>query len=115
MGIRITGYRFGSVSVDGAQHTSDVVVLPGAVRAGWRRAEGHRLVPADLEGIIPEGVSVLIVGTGAMGMMKVPEETVRRMGARGVEVRAMRTGRAVEEYNALEDKGSAAAALHLTC
>ena len=55
------------------------------------------------------------MGTGAMGVMKVPEDTVKFLEARGIEVTAMRTGDAVQEFNSLSQGRRAAAALHLTC
>ncbi len=64
---RIEGYRFGRVLIDGAEQTRDVIVLPERVLTGWRRADGHRLVLADLADVIEELPERLLVGTGAYG------------------------------------------------
>jgi|SRR5205823_5869684 len=45
---RIEGYRFGHLVVDGEEQTRDVIVLPERVLTNWWRADGHRLVLADL-------------------------------------------------------------------
>ena len=48
---RIEGYRFGNIRVDGTEQTRDVIVLPERVVTNWWRADGHRLVLADLEDV----------------------------------------------------------------
>lgn len=115
---RIHGYRFGRVVADGREHASDLIVLPEGVHAGWRRREGHRLVPEDLAPIEGAGIEVLVIGTGAAGLMRVPPETLAALEARGMKVHAARTGRAVELYAELAGtapRRRVAAALHLTC
>jgi hypothetical protein len=67
---RIEGYRFGNIRVDGTEQTRDVIVLPERVVTNWWRANGHRLVLADLEDVIDELPERLIVGTGAYAQMR---------------------------------------------
>jgi hypothetical protein len=62
---RIEGYRFGHVVVDGEEQIRDVIVLPDRVVSGWWRADGHKLVLADLDDVIEELPERLVVGTGA--------------------------------------------------
>jgi hypothetical protein len=50
--------------VEGEEQTRDVIVLPDRVLTNWRRADGHRLVLADLGDVIDELPERLIVGTG---------------------------------------------------
>jgi pimeloyl-ACP methyl ester carboxylesterase len=51
---RIEGYRFGRIVVDGEEQTRDVIVLPDRVVTNWWRADGHKLVLADLEAVLEE-------------------------------------------------------------
>jgi hypothetical protein len=111
---RIEGYRFGQLVVDGEEQTSDVIVLPDRVVRNWWRADGHRLVLADLEDVLDDLPAHLVVGTGAYGQMRPDPEAVEQLRARGVEVEALTTPEAVSRYGEL-DPGRAAAALHLTC
>jgi hypothetical protein len=111
---RIEGYRFGRVLVDGEAQIRDVIVLPERVHANWWRADGHRLVFADLEGVIDELPERLVVGTGAYGQMRPDSETLDRLRQRGVEVEALPTEEAVHRYGELDPRRTAAA-LHLTC
>jgi hypothetical protein len=45
----LQGYRFGRLTVDGHEHTRDLIVLPDRVVADWWRREGHSLAIEDLE------------------------------------------------------------------
>jgi hypothetical protein len=111
---RIEGYRFGHVVVDGEEQTRDVIVLPDRVVSGWWRADGHKLVLADLDGVIEELPERLVVGTGAYGRMRPESETLERLRQRGVDVEALPTDEAVRRYGELDPRRTAAA-LHLTC
>jgi hypothetical protein len=111
---RIEGYRFGHVVVDGEEQTRDVIVLPDRVLTDWWRADGHRLVLADLDDVLDELPERLVVGTGANGQLRPEPEALEQLRQRGIQVEALPTGEAVRRYGEL-DPGRTAAALHLTC
>jgi hypothetical protein len=111
---RIVGYRFGHVVVDGKEQTRDVIVLPDCVLTDWWRADGHRLVLADLDDVIERLPERLVVGTGAYGQLRPDPEALEELRQRGVEVEALPTDEAVRRYGELDPR-RAAAALHLTC
>lgn len=111
---RIEGYRFGRLVVDGEEQTRDVIVLPDRVVTNWWRADGHRLVLADLDGVLDELPGRLVVGTGAYGRMQPDPKALERLRDRGVEVEALPTEEAVRRYGELDPRLTAAA-LHLTC
>ena len=114
----IDSYRFGNIIIDGQSYGKDVIITHDTVISPWWRKDGHSLIPADLEAIMQNPPSVLIVGTGNFGIMKVPQTTMEHLSSLGIEVRAMRTGKAVDEFNKLsseQGRGKIAAALHLTC
>ena len=111
----IRDYRFGRMVVDEEQHTRDLILLPDRVVANWWRKEGHRLGVEDLQVVLAATPEVLVVGTGAYGLMKVPEETRRAVEAAGIELQAARTGEAWRVYNDLRERQRVAGALHLTC
>lgn len=110
----IGGYRFGHIVVDGEEQTRDVIVLPDRVLTNWWRADGHRLVLADLNDVIDDLPERLIVGTGAYGQMRPAPEVLEELRQRGVEVEALQTDEAVRRYGELDPRRTAAA-LHLTC
>jgi hypothetical protein len=111
---RIVDYRVGHVVVDGEAQAHDVIVLPERVLSDWWRADGHRLVLADLDDVIEELPERLVVGTGAYGQMRPDPETLEELRQRGVDVEALPTDEAVRRYGELDPRRTAAA-LHLTC
>jgi hypothetical protein len=112
--MRIEGYSFGRVLVDGEEHTKDVIVLPNRVVGDWWRRDGHSLVLEDLEEVLEELPERLIVGTGAYARMRPDPRAIERLRERDVEVESLPTPDAVERFNEL-DASRTAAALHLTC
>ena len=111
---RIEQYSFGHIIVDGEEQTRDVIVLPDRVLADWWRADGHRLVLADLDDVIEELPERLLVGTGAHGQLRPDPEALEQLRRRVVEVEALPTDEAVLRYGQLDPRRTAAA-LHLTC
>jgi len=112
---RIESYSFGSITVDGKTHTADLIILPGGVRPGWWRKEGHRLHKEDLQEVVEAAPSVLVIGTGNMGLMDVPQETLDYLAAHDIRAVVERTAAACQRYTELAETEPAAAALHLTC
>ncbi len=111
----VQGYRFGQIVVDGEQHTRDLILLPGRVVANWWRKDGHRLDVDDLREVLDAAPEVLVVGTGAQGLMNVPQKTRRTVEAAGIELRVAPTGEAWQTYNDLRERQRTAGAFHLTC
>jgi hypothetical protein len=111
----VNHYSFGRIVVDGEEYSADVILLPDEVRGNWWRAEGHRLQAQDLNDVWAAAPEVLIVGTGASGMMGVDHSTRERLEEEGIELVLRRTREACEEYNRLARRKRVAAALHLTC
>lgn len=112
----IDSYRFGEIVVDGVTYSRDVLILPGGVRGGWWRREGHNLCIDDLEEVLRERPEALVIGTGSLGLMRVPRSLIDGLEDLGVEVVVQRTGKACRTYNKLLEEGRrVSAALHLTC
>ena len=103
------------IVVDGRQYTSDLIIRPDDVVAGWWRKQGHVLEWPDLAAAIEVNPEVLIVGTGAAGAMRVADEVRERASRMGLELMVETTARAVETYNRVAPQKRAVAALHLTC
>ena len=112
---KIESYHFGQIVIDGRTYDRDVIVLPDRVIGGWWRQEGHVLHPDDVQAVIEAAPEVLVVGLGASSQMRVTRQTRQALAAAGIELIAESTENAVETYNALRDRQTVAAALHLTC
>jgi hypothetical protein len=111
----IDGYDFGEITIDGKTYTSDVIIYKDRVDDSWRRIEGHRLSLGDIAQILDKKPEILIIGTGAEGVMAVPEQVKAGIEAKGIKVIIKRTADACEEYNKLVPLKNVVAALHLTC
>jgi hypothetical protein len=114
--MNISGYRFGTIEIDGRTYTSDVIITPERVIDAWWRQQGHALSVVDLEDVMAARPDVLVVGTGYFGRMSVSPETRRYLEGQGIQVRDTRTSEAVHDLNELQkERGRVVAALHLTC
>jgi hypothetical protein len=112
--LAIEDYQFGRIRIGGREYTRDVIILPDRVFGPWWRADGHVLIPADLDPVRAELPQKLLVGTGYHGRMTVPDATVRTLGESGITVEALPTPEAVERLQS-RPQPDQAAALHLTC
>jgi len=113
--MRIEHYSFGKITIDGKVYTSDVIIYPDRVDASWWRKEGHYLQKADLADIVAAKPELLIVGTGAHGVMAVPEGTISFLESHNISVLVEKTDKAVELFNNQPQGKKVIAALHLTC
>jgi hypothetical protein len=113
--VNVSHYSFGSITIDGTTYTSDVIIYRDRVDATWWRKEGHNLSVSDLAGVIAASPEVVIIGTGAYGIMRVPQETADHLRSKGIEVYVEKTKEAVELFNRVSTGRKSVAALHLTC
>ncbi len=116
----ITHYSFGSLSFKGKTYNKDLIIVKTPekekVFPNWWRKEGHRLQVEDLEEIWKNPVEILIVGTGAYGVMKVDPEVERKAKELNIKLEAYQTDKAVKRFNELYSQSvSVAGAFHLTC
>lgn len=111
----IDSYQFGLIVVNGKRYSSDVIILPERVQDSWNRKRGHELCLEDLAGVIAENPEVLVVGTGAYGLMKVLPEVKQATQAQGIKLITETTDKACTTYNQLCRSQKVVAALHLTC
>ncbi len=112
--MRIDSYEFGKINIDGKKYISDVLILLDQVEDWWR-SEGHEVSPGDLETAVNLAPELIIIGTGASSIMKVPEETELFLKDKRIELIIASTPDAVQLYNELSVKKKVIAGLHLTC
>ena len=111
----IDSYSFGRIVVNGQIYKSDLILYPDKIDNKWWRKNGHLLQKEDLNDILVFNPEVLVVGTGAYGLMKVPEETKKFVESKGITLIVEETGEAYKTYNKLKDQKKIVAAFHLTC
>jgi hypothetical protein len=114
--MHIDSYQFGEIVIDGKTYSSDCIILGDSVNSDWWRKQGHLLSVEDIEIVLAAGPSVLVVGCGASGIMKISEQTRQVLQKHNIQLEALDTYKAVERFNELAQAGvNVAAALHLTC
>lgn len=112
----IENYSFGTIIVDGETYHHDVILCPDKIEINWIRQESHSLVPEDIAEIISYQPEILIVGTGAYGVLQVPSTTVAMLKRQHIRLIAEPTARACEIFNEYVSKGQkVVGAFHLTC
>jgi hypothetical protein len=112
---KIDSYHFGQIVINGRKYTSDVIIFPDKVQGDWWRDESHELALKDIADIIDENPEILLVGTGASGLMRVLPEVASAIEARNIQLVVQSTGEACQIYNQLSPTQRVVAALHLTC
>jgi len=112
--MKIDSYDFGSIMIDGKVYNSDVMIYPDRVEKWWRK-EGHSVYKEDIDKVIEEKPSVLVIGTGAYGYVKVSQEVFEYAEKNNIRLIVESTRKACEEYNNLSKTQKVVAALHLTC
>ena len=114
--MHIDSYQFGKIVIVGKAYNSDCLIVGNSVQSNWWRKQGHLLTSEDLRPVIAANPSILVVGCGSSGLMKVSEDIGQRLWEHGIKLFKANTPKAVEKFNELSEKSeNVAAALHLTC
>lgn len=112
----IDAYAFGRMQINGKTYTTDLFILPGGrVREHWWRRRGHAVGMADLVPVLSARPAVLVIGTGASGMMRPDPGLSADLASEGIRLVAIPSADAVRHFNALPPETRVAAAFHLTC
>ena len=116
--MRLQGFSFGSIRIDGESYDYDVVIDRGEVHKRKKKASkrfreefGH--TPLSLEEPIPWKCKRLVIGTGANGALPVMKEVQVEAGRRQVELLVLPTEKAIEFLN--QHPQGTNAILHITC
>ena len=111
----IDNYKFGEFVVDGKTFKSNIELINDKVQQ-HRYLENHELSLDDFTSLINAKPEIIIIGTGAYGVVKPPKEIIEFIEKQGIKVIAEKTGNACKTYNELIKQGKKVAALmHNTC
>lgn len=112
----ITAYSFGRMEINGKIYTSDLIIYPaGPIKASWWRRQGHSLSALDIMELIDSGPEIIVVGTGASGLMKPENDLQDLLTVKGIELIFLPTAEATTKYNELATSQWVGACFHLTC
>jgi hypothetical protein len=118
--MKIKFVRFGEVKIDGKRYTEDLVIVGGKIelrdkqpsKKHKKRFDGH--TPLSIKEMIPWECKLLIVGTGAEGLLPVMKKIYKRAEEYGVRLVVVPTPKACELLSKA-DLSNTNAILHVTC
>ena len=109
----ISGYGAGYVDVNGARHTSSLLLLPNADRnqqlVAWPVSDIKALEATDFERVVEAAVELVIIGTGSRQRFVKPQ-LLQALYAARIGVEMMNTQAACRTYNILAGEGRRVAA-----
>lgn len=120
---RIVSSGWGRVDAEGyTVPMRDAVLFPGgAMEWNWdATGTSHHegIQPADVELLLAHGALDVVLSTGRLGLLRVPQPVIDLLEKRGARVHVLRTGPAIELYNELvatPDGVGVGALIHSTC
>ena len=103
-------------SMDGEGVGKDICILHGEVQP-WKERKGHQLSPSMVACVFDKGISVLVIGNGVNGALKVKKKTRKTIKAAGINDLIIEpTPKACAVYNQMVREGRQVALLaHGTC
>ncbi len=114
--MKIDGYRFGNITVDGNDYSDDLIIVNGQeMIIPWIRERGHLCQKKDIERYLNGTIKKIIFGRGYFMVMKVDDDLKNYLSENGIEFVEAKSRKAVELYNNAEDKSSLLLVIHLTC
>ena len=112
----IESYTFGNIVIDGRRYTSDLIIYPdGKIVDGWWRQSGHLMTEDDIAELIAVGPEVIVVGTGASGMLKPARSIAKVLENREIRMVTAPCSQAINHFNELSPSKRVGACFHLTC
>ncbi len=118
--MKIDGTEFGSITIDGETYPHDVLIrLSGKVKKRKKKLSkkeygtSHIVSLDEADFVYEEGSSLLIVGTGQNGNLRLSPEAAEFFNRKGCAVVAVPTPRAIVVFN--QAKGDTIALFHVTC
>ena len=117
---RIDGTAFGSVTIDGAVFTHDVVIrLGGHIEKRNKKLSkavygtSHTISLAEAEHLYQEGAERLLIGAGQDGRVVLSEEAATYLARNRCQVELLPTPEVIPVWNQAD--GAVIGLLHVTC
>lgn len=111
----IDSYTFGTFTIDGEKFDSNIKIIQDKA-SKCRYFEDHILELNDFVDLVDQKPEYIIIGIGASGVVKVPDEIIEYIEKAGIKLIIEKTGDACNTYNDLIKKNKKVCALmHNTC
>jgi hypothetical protein len=111
--VKINSFQFGSLKINNKKYDNDMTVFwDGELMP---RESSHAFSKDELMDILVKGPEKIILGTGTAGCVKLDKEIEGIAKKNNVEILALKTQDAVDEFNKISRSEKVAAVLHVTC
>lgn len=112
----IESYSFGRMIINGTTYSKDVLIYPdNSILSPWWRGSGHQLELSDIDKMLEFNPQIIVVGTGASGLMRPSVALQSTLLEKGIELIALPTAEAVKMYNEMIAIKQTGGCFHLTC
>lgn len=110
--IKIDSTNFGSITVDGRQYNSDIIIINDTVEPAETERR-HLFSKEELYKLLESNPEVIIVGIGQDSAMGISPPVLEIARSKGVEFIALPTPEAIKKFN--QEGRKKAAYFHVTC
>lgn len=116
MGVWISSFKFGSITINRKKYTDDVIVTwQGKVKPA-ELSTRHLFGEEDLMKLILERPEIIVIGIGTESLVKLSPEVLAFAEKKNIKIIERPTNLAVKEFNELARAGEKVVAfMHVTC
>ena len=109
-------FSFGRIVVDGQICNNDIKIVNGKLVADWWRKSGHIVEIEDVQDIIDSDSTILIIGKGQPGYMRITQSLQEHLEKNDIELIVEKTSTAIQTFSRLMLEGKqVSAGFHLGC
>ena len=109
-------YSFGRIIVDGQTCNNDIKIVSGRLVSNWWRKSGHTVEIEDVQDVIDSDSTILVIGKGQPGYMRVTESLREHLEKNDIELIVEQTSDAIQTFNRLIQAGKqVSAGFHVGC
>jgi hypothetical protein len=109
-------FSFGRIVVDGKICNNDIKIVSGKLVPVWWRKSGHTVEIEDVQDIIDSDSTILIIGKGQPGYMRVTESLQDHLEKNDIELIEEQTSDAIQTFSRLTQEGKrVSGGFHVGC
>ena len=109
-------FSFGRIVVEGQICNSDIKIVRGRLVTDWWRKSGHTVDIDDVQDILDSDSTILVIGKGQPGYMKVSESLRKCLQEKDIKLIVEQTSEAIRTFNELMQAGKpVSAGFHVGC
>ena len=109
-------FSFGRIVVDGQICNSDIKIVRDKLVPAWWRKSGHTVAIEDVQDILDSDSTILVVGKGQPGYMRVTESLKKHLKKNDIELIVEQTSDAIKIFSRLMQEGKrVSGGFHVGC